>query len=245
MAQTVEVTPQRLEREPSPASQPTFPTRWGAILLLALVGLLIGAFLLGRSTAIVPPGDDSADAGFARDMSVHHAQAVHMADIMRERSQDPAIRSLAFDIATTQHHQVGQMRGWLDVWGLSPNSAGPAMAWMGHPVAGRMPGMASPAELRELETLPVAAAEAQFLRLMIPHHQAGVDMAEAALSRATSAVVLDLARTIVAGQQAEIDYMQSLLRARGLPPAPVNRAPAGATGGEHTSHDGAMPTPAP
>jgi uncharacterized protein (DUF305 family) len=200
-----------------------------------------GAFVLGRSTAVSSPGERSADAGFARDMIIHHAQAVAMADAIRTRSQDPAMRTLAFDIIMTQQHQIGQMRGWLDLWGLSPNSADLPMAWMGHPVArDAMPGMASPAELQQLAQLPVADAEVQFLRLMIHHHQAGVEMAQGALDRASTAVVKDLAGGIVSSQQAEIGLMQSMLQARGLPPEAIRASTPSESTQDHRGH---TPTP--
>ena len=53
------------------------------------------------------------EVGFAQDMSVHHRQAALMAGIARERSTDPAVRSLAFDIETSQLEQIGRMQGWL------------------------------------------------------------------------------------------------------------------------------------
>jgi uncharacterized protein (DUF305 family) len=34
----------------------------------------------------VPPGNDSPEAGFARDMIVHHGQAVQMAEIIRDKT---------------------------------------------------------------------------------------------------------------------------------------------------------------
>src|SRR3712207_8456321 len=46
--------------------------------------------------------------------------------------------------------QIGQMQGWLAVWGLPMTGAEPAMSWMGHPTTGRMPGMASPEEIEAL-----------------------------------------------------------------------------------------------
>jgi len=43
-----------------------------------ILGLVLGALHLGNETE---PGDQSPGAGFARDMSVHHAQAVELAFI--------------------------------------------------------------------------------------------------------------------------------------------------------------------
>ena len=55
-----------------------------------------------------------------------------------------------------------------------------------------------------------AIADAQFLRSMIPHHSGAILMCERA-SIADSRVQ-ELCRTIIAGQQAEIDQMRALLR---------------------------------
>ncbi|MEU4090080.1 DUF305 domain-containing protein, partial [Streptomyces aureus] len=41
------------------------------------------------------PAADSADAGFARDMAVHHQQAVEMSYIVRDRTKDTEVRRLA------------------------------------------------------------------------------------------------------------------------------------------------------
>ncbi|MBW5483706.1 DUF305 domain-containing protein [Streptomyces bambusae] len=81
--------------------------------------------------AAAVPGTGSADAGFARDMAVHHQQAVEMSFIVRDRTQDEAVRTLAYDIANTQANQRGMMLGWLDLWGLPKVAADrEPMAWM-------------------------------------------------------------------------------------------------------------------
>lgn len=89
----------------------------------------------GRSasgTASRAPGLYSADAGFARDMAVHHQQAVEMSFIVRDRTKDDAVRGLAYDIANTQANQRGMLLGWLDLWGLPKVVADePPMSWMG------------------------------------------------------------------------------------------------------------------
>ncbi|MFD6533990.1 DUF305 domain-containing protein [Streptomyces sp. NPDC060184] len=78
------------------------------------------------------PAVDSADAGFAQDMAVHHQQAVEMSFVVRDGTRDEDVRRLAYDIAHTQSNQRGMLLGWLDLWGL-PKIAPPGrtMAWMG------------------------------------------------------------------------------------------------------------------
>lgn len=43
----------------------------------------------------------------------------------------------------TQQAQIGQMQGWLNVWGSPIASIEPAMAWMEMPTTDPMPGMAT------------------------------------------------------------------------------------------------------
>ena len=164
---------------------------------------------------LVAPADSSAEAGFARDMVVHHAQAVQMAEIVRDRTESEEIRTLAADIALTQQAQIGQMQGWLQVWGLSPTSSEPAMSWMGDPTEGRMPGMASPEELNELQQTTPENADILFLQLMIPHHKAAIPMANAVLEETDRPEVKQLATAIAASQEAEVRLMQELLQRRG------------------------------
>ncbi len=190
-----------------------------SIVTIAAVILMAGfaLWLLLRSDT---PVDNSAEAGFARDMSMHHIQAVEMALIAQERTEDPEIRVLATDIIITQTGQIGQMRGWLDIWHLPPNSADLPMTWMEHPVEGRMPGMASPDEVARLRELPEPGMDALFLQLMIVHHQSGVDMAQAVLDRSDNSTVGFLAGRMVESQQKEIDVMNDLLERKGFERVP-------------------------
>ena len=208
--------------------------------LLVLVAIVVGV-LVGRATATAAaptPGESSAEAGFARDMQVHHGQAIEMSLIIRERTDDPEIRLLALDIATGQTQQQGQMFAWLTMWGLPQTSSGPAMGWMSSPalnndeqggdhtgmdmtdgssseaLADSMPGMATPDDLQLLSSLSGVEAERLYLRLMMAHHQGGVEMAESVLARSNDPQVRTLAQGMVQQQSKELDYMSELLAAR-------------------------------
>ncbi len=213
------------QRPAHPETRTTQPRgqRLTAIVIIATVAVILiaglGVWSLLRSST---PGDDSAEAGFARDMSIHHAQAVEMSLIVQERTTDPDIRILATDILLTQQAQIGQMRGWLDAWNLPPNGRDLPMTWMGHPTEGRMPGMASPEEIAQLRELPVQEMEVLFLQLMITHHVAGVEMAQAALDRTDNPTVEFLANAMVVSQQKEIDVMNNMLASRGSDPVPAD-----------------------
>ena len=185
-----------------------------AIAFGSLATVVLALYLTSR-----PPGDGSAEAGFARDMMVHHAQAVEMAGILRDKDVSPEMETLAEDIALTQQAQIGQMQGWLAVWGLPMTGPEPAMSWMGHPTRGRMPGMASPEEIEALQKASSEEAEKRFLRLMIPHHQAAIPMAETALEETDRPEVRQLAGAIAASQRNEIEVMRNMLEERGAEPA--------------------------
>lgn len=200
-------------------------------MLMTVIAL--GLLLLGGGLAVVlglgraaQPSADSVDAGFSRDMARHHLQAVEMANLALVRSEDPAVRGLAFDISATQTNQVGRMQGWLDLWGV-PVSGGERMAWMGRhaghamPEDGVMPGMATEDELAGLRELTGAAFDVEFLRLMIRHHQGGLDMAASAVEHAEVAAVRRLAATIAETQTAETTTMTELLTERGGSPLPA------------------------
>lgn len=211
--------------------------RWVAGGAVALALLFAGAASLASARGDEEPGVPaaaSADAGFARDMAVHHQQAVEMSFIVRDRTDDEDVRRLAYDIANTQANQRGMLLGWLDLWELpkvAPGGAGP-MTWMGsedghgdHAAghgggggAGLMPGMATKDELERLGELNGEQAEVFFLQLMTDHHKGGVSMAGACVSRCSVAVEKRLAAGMVEGQQSELGLMRDMLAARGAKP---------------------------
>jgi uncharacterized protein (DUF305 family) len=173
--------------------------------------------LVGATAVVLvsrPPGDDSAEAGFARDMMVHHAQAVQMAEIVRDKTQSDDMRLMVSNIALTQQAQIGIMQGWLQTWGLSITGTEPAMAWMGHPMDGLMPGMATPEEIDRLSEVSPDVADVLFLRLMIVHHQAAIPMAEAIFKRSDRSEVTQLAQSIETSQRAEIQLMEGMVESK-------------------------------
>lgn len=208
-----------------------------AVLAILLVGATIGMLLtqsLGEDEAATP-GAGSVEVGFAQDMSVHHLQAVTMANWARDHSTDPAIRQLAFDIGSTQTEQVGRMKGWLMLWDQPEQATGEYMTWMsddgehghggqdtGTAAAGApMPGMATNEELATMRTLTGPALDVEFLQLMLRHHQGGTAMAQYAHDHSDSPVVRNLTRSILGSQGAEAQLIAQMLTARGAEPLPA------------------------
>lgn len=193
-----------------------------ASVLLAVGGIAYAVTEDKTGKAGAPtPDAESADAGFARDMAVHHQQAVEMSYIVRDRTKNAEVRRLAYDIAQTQADQRGMLLGWLDLWGLPKVSADPPMTWMGmgDMASGKdgalMPGMATDTELDKLRSLSGKQAEILYLRLMTDHHKGGIHMAEGCVAKCTVGVEKRLARGMVEAQQSELRTMAGMLKERG------------------------------
>lgn len=207
-----------------------------AVLAVLLLGASLGMVVQPPDRGPAQPAADSVDVGFAQDMSVHHRQAVLMAGLARERSDDLAIRSLAFDIERTQLEQVGRMQGWLSLWNAAALPLGPHMTWMtdattmgemahgegGSTGVATMPGMASPVELDQLSSASGAEFDVLFLQLMLRHHQGGTSMAQHAAQYAETAQVRNLAEKIVISQNSESEYLATLISQRGAQPLPLS-----------------------
>ncbi|WP_197321617.1 DUF305 domain-containing protein [Saccharomonospora sp. NB11] len=220
----------------------TAPPTWSRVVIFsaaALAALLVGAtigLVIGQSRGDDPspvPQAGSVDVGFAQDMSTHHLQAVTMANWARDHSDDPAVRQLAFDIASVQLEQVGRMKGWLMMWGQPEEPLGEPMTWMSGPQGhhhgsgghtttedGRMPGMATEEELATMRSLSGRELDVQFLQLMLRHHQGGVDMAQYGHDHASMPAVRTLAKSMLVSQGAEMDTMRTMLEERGAQPLP-------------------------
>jgi uncharacterized protein (DUF305 family) len=89
------------------------------------------------------------------------------------------------------------------------------------PMNGLMPGMATEEELAELRARTGTDFDVEFLRLMIRHHQGGLEMAQYAAEHAELPPVARLARTIAETQTAETRTMTDMLTARGGTPLPA------------------------
>ena len=77
---------------------------------------------------------------------------------------------------------------------------------------------------RMMEAMPAEStgtADADFLLMMIPHHQSAIDMARAELEHGTDEATRAMAQAIIDAQEAEIAEMRSMLEAMGVEPPPA------------------------
>ena len=167
--------------------------------------------------------DAPYDLRFIDEMVMHHQGAIMSSEMMIGDSEHPELRDLAQRIQEEQQRQIDQMRAWRAEW--YPDAAKPAMSMdsgtgsmddmmdgngmMGGMMSGMMGGMmhGMMGGMMDGET-----ADRMFLRMMIPHHQLAIEMAEDALVNAEHAELKMLAQEIIDGQSTEITEMEGYLQ---------------------------------
>lgn len=178
-------------------------------VLAAMVLLAIG-YQFGTRHSMVAHND--VDAGFLQDMRIHHEQAVVMASIYLNVSDDEptVLRTIAREIMFDQSTESGRMVQMLRMFGeAETNESETAMSWMGMPVPlETMPGYASDAQLTELSRARGTEADKLFSSLMVTHHEGGIHMAEYAVENGHNSEVVALARAIITSQNSEIGELK-------------------------------------
>ena len=153
-----------------------------------------------------------ADVSFMQGMIVHHQQAVAMAQLVKDRTNNDAILKTADRIEAGQKDEIKFMREWLQER-KEPAAMDHSMhsAHAGHH---KMQGMASPAQMAALAAANSVEFDTQFLQLMIAHHQGALDMVKElhrAPGSAYEPVMFEFTNEVVSDQQAEIDRMNAVL----------------------------------
>ena len=80
---------------------------------------------------------------------------------------------------------------------------------------------------------PSGDSDVDFVRLMLPHHQAAIDMAKTQLLYGKDPQMRRLAQEIITDQQLEIELMQRWLKQRESTQPKENQTPAAKTGKEN------------
>ena len=201
--------------------------RWLPAALIAVVTLILGYGLGALQFRPTHPSDTSAEAGFARDMSSHHAQAVELGMIDYQRGSDQEVRVLAGDVATTQQAQIGIMQTWLKEWGLQPTGELPRMSWMPADMrgamdsGGRMPGMASSEEMAAIRNAPPGPeVDKLFLQYLLRHHLGGIHMIDGVLATTKDPELRELAEQMRRNQSGEVSTLTTIMKRLSVTPLP-------------------------
>lgn len=157
--------------------------------------------------------DAPYDLRFIDEMVMHHRGAIMSSEMMIADSERPELRDLAQRIQESQQRQIDQMLAWRAEW--YPDAATPAVDMGGMmDGTGMMDGMGGNGMMSGMMggMMDGEMTDRMFLRMMIPHHQLAIDMAEDALVNADHAELKTLAQEIIDGQSAEIKEMAGYLR---------------------------------
>jgi uncharacterized protein (DUF305 family) len=187
------------------------------IVVVAAIASLVGCTI----NITVPPSMDQEMLGsettramdevqmFAEMMIPHHQQAIDMAQLaLNKESSSADLRDLSQRIIDGQTPEIALMEGWLEDSGEEG-----AMGLMSRGGEMMMGGMASPEEMDNLSELEGSDFEAEFLSLMITHHEGALRMVHM-IDESAHDEAAQLAKDIVRVQTAEIEEMK-LMRSRG------------------------------
>jgi len=154
------------------------------------------------------PADAEFDLRFIDSMTPHHEGAVVMAKEVLQKSQRPELRKLAEDVIKAQEKEIKQMKQWRTEW--YPKAPAEPIVWhasMGHSMAmstDQIKAMRMDVDLGATD----ADFDKRFIDAMIPHHEGAVVMANDVLQKSKRPEILQMAKDIIASQQAEIDQMK-------------------------------------
>lgn len=198
-----------------------------AACALVLGGLILTACSSDPSTEAAAPAHNAYDIAFAEQMIPHHEQALTMADLAQDQSDDPGVLRSAAAIRSTQNGEIATLHRWLGEWGLSAGASAGASGGHDGGSGGHgggsgesaddatdMPGMLSAIEMTELSNQQGANFDRAWLKLMIAHHKGAVTMAATEVDRGRSAEAVAMATEIIETQTREIRRFEQQLARR-------------------------------
>jgi uncharacterized protein (DUF305 family) len=181
---------------------------------------------------VEPTPHTQADVDFMLGMIHHHAQALLMTSLVRERSAGGDIPLLARRTEISQESEIETMERWLTDRDEKPPDAEDHRNGHG-PGAGLMPGMVSSEKLARLAAAEGREFDGLFLDYMIRHHRGALTMVSelAAANGGAEPEIGTFTRHVEADQNIEIDRMQDLLvslegKLNSAPPRRARSSPA-------------------
>lgn len=139
------------------------------------------------------------EVAYANQVIAHHQGALDMSQAVVDRAPNPEVRAAAARIIEDQTREINDLTAFLrDTYGQEPKPDE------------RM--SMDPAMTEQMNNADPAMAEQMFLLGMREHHETVIQMAEIALQKAQSQLLLDQARTIIDSQRAEQEEFAGYLQ---------------------------------
>jgi uncharacterized protein (DUF305 family) len=170
--------------------------------VIGIIVLATAVFLLVPLNS--PAGENSSDSSFNRAdvmfmnmMIIHHDQAIEMAELAENRTDNENILELSRNISEAQRAENEQMAEWLRELGYQ------------RPVRGhRMAGMASEENMTKLGRSEGREFDQLFSELMTTHHRGGIQMAQSFSQRGRKPELIEMEQQMIETQQEEIEMMR-------------------------------------
>lgn len=151
--------------------------------------------------------DASPEGNFLRQMIPHHEGAIEMAKYELANGKDPQMLQLAKSILTEQQGEVAEMQAMLRFYPFKSNEQ-PSSEY-NTAMSATMHAMMAATPTDSL--LSGKSVDCAFAMVMLPHHQAAVDMASALLRFSPQGQVATYALRIISDQQVEIEQMAAYI----------------------------------
>jgi uncharacterized protein (DUF305 family) len=189
--------------------------------LLAFTALCLSSVVAGAQTQSSKPSEPPytpADVEFMQGMIHHHAQALVMAAMAPTHGASAQLVNFSRKITISQRDEIELMRNWLkerkqDIPEPHTHSHGDSdVSFLEHPM---MPGMLTPAQIKELDAANGTEFDRLFLTGMIKHHEGALVMVKTLFDTPGSgqgAEIFGYASGVDADQRAEIERMQGMLQ---------------------------------
>ena len=156
---------------------------------------------------------NDADVMFAQMMVPHHEQAVEMSEMLLAKDDVPAeVAEFAQRVIDAQGPEIERMNDMLTAWEAEPLADAEDMDGMDHGSGAGMSGMMSEEDMSALEDAQGTGAAQLYLEQMTVHHEGAVEMAQEQIEQGQNPQAVELARQVVADQEAEIAEMEQMLQ---------------------------------
>ena len=183
-------------REKLPVLQEHFSRRKVVIAVLILV--ISAGLLFASSPEESKKSFNRADVMFMNMMIIHHDQAIEMAELAPNRTDNKNILELSRNISEAQRAENEQMAEWLRELGYQRPTNGHRMA-----------GMASTEQMQQLSNSTDSEFDQLFSEMMITHHRGGIQMAQSFSQRGSYPKLIDMEKQMIEAQQREIEMMRN------------------------------------
>lgn len=153
------------------------------------------------------PLDTSTQGNFLRQMIPHHQGAIEMAQYEIANGKNREMIQLAKSILTEQQGEIAEMNALLALYSLKRGEPVHAKYKKAMDDAMMKMMMIGPSD-KDLERKNIDCA---FAMVMLPHHQAAVDMATVLLKLSPEGQIATYAARIISDQQIEIQQMNEFI----------------------------------